>query len=140
MSGRFADWESRLAAVIGAAELRPHRFGVHDCCLFAAACIRAQTGADPARGLRGKYRSAAGAARQMAALGFTDVLTLADGLIGARVPVLMAARGDIVSDGQNLGVMWAPDALFVGQEGTRAGLISLARRHLVAAWRVAGEG
>lgn len=53
---RFEDWPSRLATVLNAAETRRFSYGTHDCTLFAANCVFAMTGHDPAAFLRGTYR------------------------------------------------------------------------------------
>lgn len=44
---RRPDWPERLDAVIDAARDQPFAWGRHDCIIFAAACIRAMTDADP---------------------------------------------------------------------------------------------
>jgi len=53
MITRSADWPLLLDALIYSRLHTPFRWGAHDCCLFAADCIQAMTGADPARKLRG---------------------------------------------------------------------------------------
>lgn len=35
---------------------RQFSYGLHDCCVFAADCVYALTGIDPAKGLRGSYQ------------------------------------------------------------------------------------
>jgi len=52
---RLDDWDQKLFAVIDAARQRRFAYGVHDCCVFAADCVMAQTGVDPMAGIRG-YR------------------------------------------------------------------------------------
>ncbi len=58
---RFDDWPERLLACIEAARARPFAWGQQDCALFAADCVRAMTGADPAAAFRGRYACARGA-------------------------------------------------------------------------------
>lgn len=139
---RLPDWEVRIGELLAEAGARPFAWGKWDCAHFAGAVVMALTGADvvpPAR-----YSSAAGAARWLARRGHADVLALADSVLGPRCAPLMARRGDIVSDGQRLGMMWtagAPVALFVGgaaEDAGRAevGLVTVPASALVAAWRV----
>lgn len=93
---RYSDWQRRLHETIEAASGRPFLYGRHDCCLFAADCIQAMTGSDPAEGWRGRYRSASGARRILRkhfggslAAGWTRTL-------GAPLASpLLAQRGDI---------------------------------------------
>ncbi len=65
---RREDWEARLAAEIEHADSLPFRWGVSDCCLFAANCVVEMTGADPATGLRWAYMNKKGAAKAAALL------------------------------------------------------------------------
>ncbi|WP_375175577.1 hypothetical protein [Pseudooceanicola sp.] len=50
---------------------RPFEYGRADCALFAAACVKTMTGADPARGLRG-YRTESEGLRKVQAKGFAS--------------------------------------------------------------------
>lgn len=93
---RLPDWPERLSDSIKAASGRPFSWGAHDCALFAADCARAITGADPLSEVRGTYATALGAARVLRRLGCDDVAQLADLVIGARVPLVHARRGDWV--------------------------------------------
>lgn len=50
-----------LSAFLGAAARKPFIYGAFDCCLWLADWVRqARGGADPAKGLRGRYRTEAG--------------------------------------------------------------------------------
>lgn len=93
---RLAGWPERLADTIKAASGRPFSWGTHDCALFAADCALAITGIDPVRKSLGNYSSALGATRALRRLGCADVGQLADLVIGARVPIARARRGDWV--------------------------------------------
>lgn len=72
---RHPDWHARLAAYLARTARTPFAYGRHDCCLFVAGAIKAMTGQDPARGLRG-YRSLAGGLRKLRARGHTDYASL----------------------------------------------------------------
>jgi len=92
-SRRVADWTARLHAVIEAASVRPFAWGAHDCCVFAADCVRAITGSDPMAELRGAYDDARGAARLLAERDLRGRLLDA---LGYPIPVALAQRGDVV--------------------------------------------
>ncbi len=136
MSPRKADWEHRLTEVVAKAETRPFQWGRHDCCAFAARCVKAQTGDDFFAPFRGKYRSGAGSIRALREHGAGTVEATFTAALGDPVPVLRAKRGDIVFDGEAVGLMWQGHALFVGQEGDRPGLVRVPLSKLVHAWRV----
>ena len=132
---RLRDWQSRLDATIAAHRAMPFAWGAHDCALFAADCVQAVTGTDPAADLRGKYRTEAGAARHIKRLGGMEAI--ADARLGARVPVLMAQVGDVALIGAD-----APHfAVCAGQHWLAAaldgGLAVLPLRDARICWRVA---
>jgi hypothetical protein len=117
MTARFPDWEDRLSAWLEACAGVPFEYGRHDCCLFAAGAVQAMTGADFGKPFRGKYKTEAGALKALKRRGFDSIEGPFTQALGAPVAVLMAGRGDIVSNGANIGVMWAGAALFVGESG-----------------------
>lgn len=67
---RLDDWRARLAAEMDRQRREPFRWGDHDCVLgFASGIVQALTGADLARGYRGKYRTPREALQVIAASG-----------------------------------------------------------------------
>ena len=73
---RRDDWRARLAAEMDRQRREPFVWGKHDCAIgFVAGIVEAITGADLARGYRGRYRGAAGAAKLLKSEG---VETLGD--------------------------------------------------------------
>lgn len=90
---RFHDWQSKLAEVIESRHKTPFSWGQQDCCMFAADCVWAMTGSDPAFDVRGQYSDADGAARLLAKFG--GVVALAEDRLGAEVPPRCASIGDI---------------------------------------------
>jgi hypothetical protein len=138
---RRPDWEDRLAAYLARCRDRPHRWGSHDCMLFAAGVCRALTGFDPARGHRGKYCGAVSAARYLRSLGWASPEAAADTLF-ERIPPAMARRGDLVlhvvdgDRGGHPGVCIGAVALFVGEAAGRSGLVRVPMRDCAAAWRI----
>lgn len=91
---RLPDWECRLSELVTQRLYEPFVWGVNDCALFAADCIEAMTGRDPAQSVRGLWGSQGEAvrviARQGGLGGFVSLLGFAE------IPPLFAQRGDLV--------------------------------------------
>ncbi len=125
---------ARLDALVAQRMAAPFEWGVHDCCLWAADCVRSLTGTDHAADVRGTYSDAAGALRVLARLGGVEAVAAR---AGAPVTPLGAAVGDvglIVLDDRSLlavcmGAVW----LAPGAQGLGAHALQDARK----AWRVA---
>jgi hypothetical protein len=113
---------------------------VHDCCLFACDVIADAGGRDFAAPFRGRYRTAAGAARvlrRFAGGGLeaaAEKITQDNGL--EEVPSLMAQRGDFVlvdeTEGPALGVCLGETFVAAGP----AGAVTLPLKRARRAWRV----
>lgn len=139
---RYPDWPARLQTEIERAARAPFRWGIDDCCLFPADCVRAMTGVDVGAEFRGKYDDLAGAAALIRLDG--GVLEMIDRLareFGAeRIEGAFATRGDVVLADPKaracLGV--------VGLEGrhvwlkAESGLLPGIIPKAAAAWRFAG--
>ena len=94
---RLEGWEPRLNDVIAAATERPFSWGGQDCMLFAADCVEAVTGTDPAADLRGTYDSKeTGMAVLKSAGGVSRLIARIAGRAGCReiVPAY-GKRGDV---------------------------------------------
>lgn len=91
---REPDWRVRLSRWVKAQTRRPLKAGSHDNFTFVAGCIGAITGDDPARGVRGRYKSDEGAIKMFARMGYADHV---DYLTHGRkvVPRAFAVAGDI---------------------------------------------
>lgn len=121
---RPVGWESRLCAAVEVYRARPFTWGSADCALFAASCIEAVTGVDPAAAVRGEYTDAAGAMRALVGLGFSNMVE-AVAANRPEVPVALAHRGDVAvvrepSEGDPLGavgVVLGPMIAAYGQTG-----------------------
>ena len=144
---RLAGWEQALVDWLAACEREPFVWGQHDCCSFAAGAVKAQTGVDHYAPFAGGYRTAAGALKALKRQGFEDLHGPFDAALGERTAPLLLQRGDIVSDGARIGVIWyraGPCALFVGgeaaDEGAEIGLIARPLREMAFGWRVAAHG
>ena len=96
---RFSNWPETLLAEVKAARGRPFKYGSHDCLMWQAAVIRAMTGVDLARGMRG-YRTREGAAAVLREKGEGTVTKTLDAIMKkhgcARIPASMCGRGDAV--------------------------------------------
>lgn len=133
---KLPDWEASLSALVTQALPRPFAWGAHDCCTWAADAVLAQTGADPAEGLRGTYDDARTALALVQRLGGMAEI---GSRCGRPIPPLMAAHGDIGlvhHEGRELlavcgGAHW----LATGP----AGLLALPLHLAINAWRV-GHG
>lgn len=136
MVSRLPDWEARLSAFLAANRDRPFAWGSWDCALFATACAAEITGEDRAAAFRARgYSDAHGAALALRELGKGTLVATMDDLFDPQ-PVGFARRGDIVMANGALGVCIGAVGLFVGEEGTHEGLVSIPRAEWTRAWRV----
>lgn len=135
---RYPDWERRLAAYLEPLREKPFKWGGNDCALFAGGAVKAMTGFDPMRGLRG-YSTEEGAQRMLRDKGAGTLIRTVNGMF-ARVPVGLAHRGDLVLVDGGLGIAMGDVALQVGQQDDREGLIRRPRSEWQKAWRVPMPG
>jgi hypothetical protein len=89
---RLRDWQSRLSALLAERRHAPFAWGANDCWTFAADCVVAISGHDPAKGLR-SHQTAVGASKSLAPIG--SLPDLADARLGARIAPALAQAGDI---------------------------------------------
>ena len=130
----MSDWRPTFEALVASRMRTPFRWGVHDCCMWAADAVLALSGIDPAADLRGAYCDEAGARRLLESLGGLEA-------VGARggqpQSPLLSIAGDvgIVTDGERhmLGVC----AGHVWLVAARRGLAVLPLNAVSASWRVA---
>ncbi len=144
---RVPDWRERLAHVVEVARRREFRLGAHDCCLFAADCIDAVTGIDPALDWRRTYRDQDSLLDLMAERGLTSVGAVVETTMiawgCAEIPPTYAADGDVaVVPIVGLGDVLAGDVLVGVVSGPgvlvadRSGLARLKLRRACRAWRI----
>ncbi len=126
--GRLHDWQPRLRRWLGGIAGRPILPGHHDCCLFGAGAIHAQTGVDIAAPWRGRYTTFAGGRRVLRRAGYADHVAL----IAAHLPadhVSTALPGDIAivpgEDGDAVGVVQGTGVYVLTQSG-RLGIVPMA--------------
>lgn len=121
---RLPDWHPRLRAWLHNVSARHMLPGQHDCCLFGAGAIEAQTGVDLAAGWRGRYSSFAGGRRILRRAGYSDHVDL----IAEVLPedhISACREGDIAivpgEDGPAVGVVQGA-AVYVLHPSGRLGL------------------
>lgn len=91
---RHPEWEKRLVAVTEAHLNTPLVWGQSDCILTAADAVEAVLGDDPAKDIRGNYKSKTGAYRLIRERGFKSVADVLSSQF-EEVPVALAQRGDL---------------------------------------------
>ena len=132
---RIQGWPERLATLIERHAHTPFGWGTFDCCLFAADAVEKITGEDYGASYRGTYRTQKGAYRALSARGIDSVDTIPDEYF-ARIPVLMARRGDLcavtTTEGMALGICCGISVACAGEHGVEMLPLSAA----VTAWRV----
>jgi len=132
---RRSTWEADLSAYISSVRGKPYVYGEHDCGLFAAGAVMAMTGEDPGAPFRGQYSNEIGCAKALRKHGAGDLESTLDALFERR-PIGRLQRGDLVWNGEAVGVCMGAYALFVGQEGEAEGLVRIERAEWAGGWRV----
>lgn len=132
---RLPDWDDRLSALIAERFDAPFAWGSHDCALWGADVVAALTGLDHGAAFRGTYSDARGAAAALRLHGAGTIVKTFDAHL-TRCRPAFARRGDLVKARASIGVAIGGDALFVGAEGERDGLVRLPRAEWSLAWRV----
>ncbi len=131
---RLPDWEARLSLLVQERLGAPFAWGGNDCVLFAADCVAAMTGIDPAAQLRGQWASQSEAVRMIARAGGLAEAVRALGLV--EVPPLFAQRGDLVlhrREGADALAICAGSALAAP---SATGLLFFGLEQGVTAWRI----
>lgn len=85
----------RLAAWLADGAQRPFEIGRHDCALFAAGAVAAQTGVDYAAPFRGRYTTELGGLRILRRAGYRDHVALAAAHLRQRGPGDRPRPGDL---------------------------------------------
>jgi hypothetical protein len=92
---RLPDWQTRWSALCEQRAAVPFAWGSADCALWAVDAVHAITGVDHAAAeWRGRYSTAAGAARLLARAG--GLRGVACNALGDALPPVWAALGDVV--------------------------------------------
>ena len=137
---RFEDWEERLSLCLDNVADKPFEWGSHDCALFAADCVKAMTGVDPAEAYRGKYDTAHGAAQALREHGAGTLLKTLKAIFGEPISPHFAQRGDVVMlDRTTTGICVGRFSYFVGREEGVEGLLVIPTAQCRYAFRVPFE-
>lgn len=140
MIDRLNNWPRLLAEHVDANRDRPFAWGQHDCLLWAASCVYAITGYDPAADLRGTYSTALEGMRIMDEAGGIRKLIERQlpGGADCRTHRNLACRGDVMTmdDARGYeaaGIRLDDTVAFVGASG----LVFVSVRECnLRAWRV----
>ena len=132
---RLENWERRLGDYLDTRRGQDFAYGTNDCGMFAAGAVEAVTGVDPIPSFRGAYDSATTSIRALKRLGKGTLDATIDSLFDEH-PIGYARRGDIVWNGESVGVCIGHEALFVGEIEGVSGLVSVPRSGWVKAWTV----
>jgi len=121
---RKENWLECLNEYLDSVYDKPFEWGSHDCCHFAAGAVHAMTGNETMLGI--KYKTKTGAVRLIKKIPLDKRL---EKIFGKSIALAAAKRGDMIYrtfDGwPSVGVCIGENALFVGQEGAREGLVSM---------------
>lgn len=134
---RLRNWPSRFAELVDRARSTPFAWGSHDCCLWVASAVLAQTGGDPAREWRHGYFTQRAALRILESIGGYEG---AGALMGKPIALGLATVGDIGlvtwTDGtRSLGVRSMTTWMCAGDHG----LVHLPLDAASLAWGVGRE-
>lgn len=132
---RLPGWEQALVSYTRANLRTPYRWGLHDCALFAASCVKVITGQDFAEGLRGTYNDEDGARRVLASLGCADVGDLASRYL-PEISRAEPRRGDIVMNEGAFGPFLAVVDGRTSVGPSARGLTHTIIDHAIRAWAV----
>ncbi|MFN4172708.1 MAG: DUF6950 family protein [Pseudorhodobacter sp.] len=118
---RYPDWMARLSLWLSQVQDLAFDPGSHDCGLFGAGAVRAQTGVDLAATWRGRYRTLAGGLRILRREGYADHIDVAARHLEEIVPA-RARTGDLAvamsPQGPALTVVQGPAFLYApGRDG-----------------------
>lgn len=118
---RLSNWEPLLQEFLAERRSAPFAYGKNDCAMFVSDAVLAMTGIDPAADFRGKYRTKAGSIRVLRKIGDGDLVSTFAARFSEK-PVSFALRGDIVFDGEAVGICVGSQAAFVGVHENCEGL------------------
>lgn len=132
---RLPNWERALSDYLRSMADAQYEYGRLDCGLFVAGAVLAMTGDDPAAAFRGKYNSVTGAAKALKRIGAGDLKSTLDRMFDRKEPSF-AHRGDLIWNGEAVGVCAGAYALFIAAAGQGGGLVRVPRADWRGAWAV----
>lgn len=133
---RQENWLENLLNYLDEVKDKPHQWGHHDCCLFAAGAVKAMTGHDYMADFRGQYDSKETAQAVLKEKGRGTLYLTIRNRLGNPIQGF-PHRGDVAyhvfEDGPTLGICIGTDCLFVSE----AGLVTKAVGEVSRFFRVA---
>lgn len=90
-------WIGRLHEYIAETRKAPFEWGQLDCALFAAGAVKAMTGEDPGKDLRGTYSTFEGGVKRLRQEGYIDHVDFAASLFDEVRPRVLGALGDLAA-------------------------------------------
>jgi hypothetical protein len=133
---RSADWPEKLADFIHSKATTPFEWGVNDCALFAADCVKAITDIDLATDLRGTYATAREAYELIKDRGGLEAIATA--ALGQPMEFkLQMQRGDValVNINGRESLVICADSVLVGP-AVESGIALIPITEAVKAWEV----
>lgn len=127
---KYNDWEKRLAAYIATVRADVDALGEVPCARFAAGAVEAQTGVDHYAPFRGKYKGEVSAAKALRKIGAGSLESTFGRHLARRPSPAFAQRGDIVFNGEAVGVCVGATALFIAD----GEFVEISRKDWVCAW------
>ena len=118
---RKQDWLEKLITYLNKAQNKPHKWGKHDCCLFAAGAVKAMTGHDYMKDFRGKYHDKESALGALKTIGRGTLYLTLRNRLGNPIQGF-PHRGDVAyhvfkEDGPSVGICIGTECQFVGESG-----------------------
>ena len=120
---KVENWRQNLIDFLNSVASTDLQFGTHDCALFAAGGVDAQTGTNFVGEWLGQYGSATEGLLQLNRLGFADHVEIVAANL-AEVPVAFGQEGDIASVGDALGIVQGA-GIYVLRQPSGIGLVPL---------------
>jgi len=93
---RRADWMERLQGCVENAKLLPFRYGVHDCCLWAARCVDEMCGTNHVYAIESRFNYSDEDSANAVIVAGKGLLALVDEFLGDHTGKQWAAPGDVV--------------------------------------------
>lgn len=120
---RVENWQDILFNEIEAAQSRAFQWGVYDCSIFTFSTVSLILGVpDISERWSGQYKSARGSIKTMRALGWKNLRSMADDILGQRYGNMSnIGRGDVVLGGEKpnpaFGLCVGDHSVFLAPDG-----------------------
>lgn len=133
---RLDDWASKMNEVIDKARTTPFEWGVSDCALFAADCVKAMTGFDWAEPFRGRYKTPRGSLLALKKYGNGSLEKTMDASFERHSKIALTRRGDVVAMDNPAGVCLGICVGSIVAVRSEKGVEFFPVKQAIASWRV----